>query len=640
MQKVRLTNSFLLLLLVAACSLPFLNQAFHIDDRIYLQVAENIRDKPLYPYDFAALFEGFVAPDAASHSHLPLTSYYLAFLNWLGPSETEWFLHLGFLIFPFIAVLSFYSLCRHFVSFPGAAACLLATSPAFLTLSHTLMPDIPLLAFWLMALAGFLELTDGRAGGKDWGLCAVGLAGAAFLSLLTLGLVLLMAAYLTVKHWEVSRFHIDAEQNSADSQAESSGRYSVPIAGNDAAKRRGIRLPVVPMVGPKQIRGSRLSALLALLLLPILIWVLWYLRAYLHYDRLVLIDTALHMSLRSALTGGLLAEKGLSFVLNVGGVFLFPLALWYGFAGKILFRTALLFGYLSLIPFYLWIEEWDWPQIMLFGFLLASGLVVLCKLTSALLRTLCALYSSGDERRNLRPFWNALGGTGSASCAAIPPAHLLLLLFWFFGIVGACLLLFYSGSVRYTLLAGPPLILLWVKSLEFRIAERYFLRNLIWLSFFLNLPLSLLIAWGDYRFAETYPRAAAQITDRYRQSDTTIWYAGEWGFRYYMEKMGARPVTKVSAEPQAGDYIVKPYLAMPWITLLDGPEHVSLVEQIHAKPPSPIRILDFSSHAGWYSTGWGILPFSISRHNHWEWFNVYRVERPYQGPPVQPERPW
>ena len=91
--------AIVLLLVVLGTQLPFLFQAFHIDDRIYLRVAENIHQKPLYPYDYIPLFEGLGAPDAASHSHLPLVSYYLALLCWITGSQAEWVLHLGFLVF-------------------------------------------------------------------------------------------------------------------------------------------------------------------------------------------------------------------------------------------------------------------------------------------------------------------------------------------------------------------------------------------------------------------------------------------------------------------------------------------------------------------------------------------------------------
>ena len=85
---------------------------------------------------------------------------------------------------------------------------------------------------------------------------------------------------------------------------------------------------------------------------------------------------------------------------------------------------------------------------------------------------------------------------------------------------------------------------------------------------------------------------------------------------------------------------MKPYLATPWVTLFDSDEYLDLLEQRKAEVDSPIRILDFTSHAGFYSSGWGILPFSPSSGEPWEWFNVFRVKKAYTGPIPEPETHW
>ena len=76
------------------------------------------------------------------------------------------------------------------------------------------------------------------------------------------------------------------------------------------------------------------------------------------------------------------------------------------------------------------------------------------------------------------------------------------------------------------------------------------------------------------------------------------------------------------------------------MTLYDGPSYTQLLEQRQASVTGSLRILDFFSHAGFYSTGWGILPFSINTSDRWEWFNVFLVTREYEGAITEPERPW
>ncbi len=536
---------------------PFLGQAFHIDDRIYLQIADNILDKPLFPYDYPAVFEGIGAPDAASHSHLPLTSYYLAASRLIGGRNIEWLDHLAFLVFPLLAAFATYDLARHFVERRLAAALLLLVSPAFLVLGHTLMPDVPMLAFWTLAVSRFLRILSDGGRKSDWVILMLSLLAASFMSLLTVGLLLLMAAGLVLKR----------RQEGAVPQ----GRWWLILAA------------------------------------PFILWGLWYLRAYEHYDRFVLVNTVLHMNKRDAFDWALFGTKGLSFVLNLGAVFLCPLVLWYGFAGTFRTRVGLLVFFLSFVPFFTFVTGWHWLHVLLFALFLSSGLLVLWEFV--------LLVRERDVATRI-------------------------LVLWFFGILAAALLLFYAGSVRYALLALPPVVVAWVRRLERRIDDPYFLRNLVWAGVVLTGLYALLPAIADYRYAAVYRDTTRELVHKYDRPGRTVWFTGEWGFRYYASEAGARLLRRVGTEPKAGDIILKPYLASPWVTLFDGDRGCRLLEQRIVEEPFPVRLLDFSSHAGFYSTGWGILPISWSSGANWEWFNVFEVKHAYEGPPPKEESLW
>ena len=207
----------------------------------------------------------------------------------------------------------------------------------------------------------------------------------------------------------------------------------------------------------------------------------------------------------------------------------------------------------------------------------------------------------------------------------------MLLVLWFSGVLVICLLVYYSGSVRYSLLALPPALLFLAKRLERCIEGRCFLRNLMWITVFVTSLYSLTLSYGDYRFAGVYRQAAQEIHAQYSRSGRAIWFTGEWGYRYYLERRGANVLLRVATDPKPGDIIIKPHLASPWVTLYDDSQYTELLEQRIAKMDYPVRILDFSSHAGFYSTGWGILSFSITGGKEWEWFNVFRVLKTYEG---------
>ena len=558
--------ALVLALLVGATYLPFVNQAVHIDDRIYLEIADNILQKPFFPYDYAPIFEGYQARDAASHSHLPLASYYLALIKVGTGSSREWVLHLGFMLFPLLAAWAMYDVARRFVRWPLAVASLLVVSPVFMTLSHTLMTDVPLLSLWLVAFSGFFSVLASPERKRGWLLMAAGLTGASMISITTVFQIALFAAAILISRQPAER------------------RYR--------------------------------TRLLLLLGLPFLLWITWFFLAYVHYGRFVLILTVLHMSHRQTLDWWLVGVKGLSFVLNIGGLFFMPLVAWLGFGGRRRTPVALLALGLGWIPFALWVSDWTWLQVLLFTLSLATGGLVLF----SVFRPLGGVRQSGTDSEDG------------------PPSGLLTV--WFAAFLLACLFMYYSGSARYTLPALPSAITLLVLSLQRRIRNQDLLRKLIVSAVIVTGAYSFWLSYGDYRFAGLYRDAAQALAARYRAPNRTVWIAGEWGFRYYMNEAGAKTILKTTTTARPGDIIIKPYVAMPWVTAYDTGEYTELLEQREAQIDSRVRMLDFGSKAGFYSTGWGILPYGVANGDRWEWFNVYRVKKEYHGPRPEENRPY
>jgi hypothetical protein len=156
-QKRRLT---LLLLLTIALQLPFLNQAFHMDDGLFLHLAKNISKNIFFPQDLPIMFEGKWAQDLASMEHPPLTAYVLAAGAFLFRGFDEASLHGIFLIFPLMLTLSTYSLAIRFSQHPSIATALLMVLPSVSLMSHTLMADFPLLALWTASVATFVAGVD------------------------------------------------------------------------------------------------------------------------------------------------------------------------------------------------------------------------------------------------------------------------------------------------------------------------------------------------------------------------------------------------------------------------------------------------------------------------------------------------
>src|SRR5215510_386244 len=128
----------LLIALTFAVHLPFIGQAFHLDDVHYLDVARNVFRNPIFPLDLQTVFEGKHVTLWA-HSHPPLNSYVIAGLLLLSNrTPSEKFLHTCFLIFPALTAIAFYFLARQFVVRPLMATALLTTNPILMVCAHTL----------------------------------------------------------------------------------------------------------------------------------------------------------------------------------------------------------------------------------------------------------------------------------------------------------------------------------------------------------------------------------------------------------------------------------------------------------------------------------------------------------------------
>jgi hypothetical protein len=187
-------------------------------------------------------------------------------------------------------------------------------------------------------------------------------------------------------------------------------------------------------------------------------------------------------------------------------------------------------------------------------------------------------------------------------------------------------LAFFSGSARYLLPACPPLLLFLIRADEERfgplIRPRFFYGALI----AVQLVLGLVMAQSDYEFAGTVRHEARYFQERYLNKRQPFLFSGEWGFRYYLETMGGEAVAQ-DTTGSPGELVVKSRLCLG--LPFDDPDNKldRSLEQVEARSysiRSPIRLLDEHSRAGFWSDGWGVLPFWFSREKLDDLY-IYRV---------------
>ena len=66
---------------------------------------------------------------------------------------------------------------------------------------------------------------------------------------------------------------------------------------------------------------------------------------------------------------------------------------------------------------------------------------------------------------------------------------------------------------------------------------------------------SLWLTWADTELANSARTAAARIEQKARNQPGTVWFLGHWGFQYYMESFGARPVVVDDPPHRPGDFL-------------------------------------------------------------------------------------
>ena len=179
------------------CLLPFINKAFHIDDVLFLHVAEQISRSAWNFYGFEINWRDTVEPIHAFTMNPPLNGYYLAAARTiLGESEVA--LHLAYLVPAVLLVLGCASLARICgVSGAWAGAMMLAT-PAFLVSATSLMSDMLMASLYVWAVLLWIRgVDDGK-----WA-CLVGASLLALAAVMTryfaVSLIPLLALYALMR---------------------------------------------------------------------------------------------------------------------------------------------------------------------------------------------------------------------------------------------------------------------------------------------------------------------------------------------------------------------------------------------------------------------------------------------------------
>lgn len=134
--------------------------------------------------------------------------------------------------------------------------------------------------------------------------------------------------------------------------------------------------------------------------------------------------------------------------------------------------------------------------------------------------------------------------------------------------------------------------------------------------------IALSVTLADYRLADTARKAAFEITQTHKNISGTLWFQGHWGFQYYMERLGAKALDMEEERPMQGDIIIIPLNNSFTYPLPDG--FASPIGKFRYAPLNWLATMNGSVGAGFYSDGWGALPYVIGQIPVEEYY-VFRV---------------
>lgn len=186
-------------------------------------------------------------------------------------------------------------------------------------------------------------------------------------------------------------------------------------------------------------------------------------------------------------------------------------------------------------------------------------------------------------------------------------ADSLLLALWLIGTLVFTAAINWTVNGRSILPLAPAVAILLVRRLP---ATAEAARR--WKLFLPLIPATAIAAFvvhADARTAATSRLAAQILGERLGHRSETLWFQGHWGFQYYMEAVGARPLDRLAPQARPGDFVVVPS-DNPAIWNLPVAA-IRLVGNVDFEFSPGLSTMQAAAGSGFYSSIIGPLPFAF-----------------------------
>lgn len=552
----------LLLSVVLLSTLPFLNRAIHLDENTYLAIARNVPRHFWFPQDFNGLWFGIPLLNFSGHTHPVGLSYYLAFLMKVSGSGAEWVLRLGFIIFPLGYVMAGYFLARRFTKAPLLTAILMMATPAVLVFSPTLMPDLPMTTFWLLAAVSFFSGLDER---KFWKVTLAGmlLIGATLISYQGIFMSLPLAVYA----W---------------------------------------------------CRGERRRKIFLNLALPVLFLALYWFAGYLHYGFFAARRSGEYLALSHIFGLTYFRQKVLGMLSTVGATTVFCVPVIWMFWRSFRWRESALVGLLTVAACFFVPREYSPLEFAEFIIFVVTGLSLLWLIMRSLIRSLRSAYSG--EISSAGDLFLALWAAGVVGytvllseftaaryiAAMVPPLAICF--------VQRMEVLFESRIEMQRNFLRMTIVVTWIVALAVAYADYQFVGSYREFSerFSRRYMAAKGTVWVGTEAGLRYymERGGARtLVNAHGPVLAGVLPGPAWGEAHF-------------GRPALDDLLVRPAKFLRY-DLSPDLELSALIDSKVLTSTLPIRTYEPSAHAGLHGTNVGLLPFALSSAS-WDQINVYQ----------------
>jgi 4-amino-4-deoxy-L-arabinose transferase-like glycosyltransferase len=558
----------LVALLPLLCLVLFLDKPVHMDDPGYLWPARQILKTPLDFYGFPANWYGFEVPMSLMNKNPPLASYFIA-LAVIVAGWNEVALHIAFLIPALGLIAGTYFLAEAFTRRPVVAALTATACPVYLVSATSMMCDTLMVSLYVCAAALWVR---GEEREKPW--------------MMALG--------------------------------------SVLIGLSAMAKYYGITL--VPLLVLYSVgRNQGVLRRLGLLLIPLSVLIAYEFVTFRLYGTGLLADAASYSVIAGETRSWGLGTKiltGLSFTGGcLGAVAFFAPVMWrprvwigglisVAMCGAIVLGIGTI-GNLTLRgP-----ESIRWGLALQLALFVVAGIQVIA-LAVADWRThrdsgslLLLLWIAGAFVFTTFINWTTNGRT---VLPMVPAAGILvarrLELMLDRGALGCRRpeSVLECGDVGSSHILAPE-----SSSAPSKAHSGNFQTVSIAFPLLAAFCLSLSVAYADYSLAWSQCIAAREIKDEFRDHHGTLWFQGHWGFQYYMESLGGKPVDFNNLLFDQGDVMIVP--SNNTNVRQPGEDIFHSAGKRRFMPFPWMATMEKTLGAGFYSDKWGPLPYAVGR---------------------------